>query len=140
MSAYRQSGPALLRGNVESDGDVLLTYPDRTAGFIEGSYTVGIPLQPTDALAATLGFIKLSILSDDGVTFEVIFTPSDGSEQVILSRTVQYGDSPVTEIQLLTNIAPGQTGTFTLRVLGGESLSRDWAVWIDLRLVRLPAE
>jgi len=133
-------GPALLRGNVESDGNVLLTYPDRTAGFIEGVYTVDTPLQPTDALAATLGFIKLSILSDDGVTFEVVFTPTNGSEQVILSRNVQYGDSPITEIQPLVNIAPGQKGTFTLRVLGGESLSRDWAVWIDLRLIRLPAE
>ncbi len=129
-------GGAQLRGNVASEGKVLLTYPHQELGFIEGTYPVDIPLQPTDALAATVGFIKLSILSDDGVTFEVIFEPADGSEQVILSRTVLYKDSPVTELQPLVGIEPGQTGTFTLRVLGGQSLSQDWAVWIDLRLIR----
>lgn len=130
-------GSALLRGNVTSEGNVLLTYPHRELGLIEGTYAVDIPLQPTDVLAATIGFIKLSILSDDGVTFEVIFTPADGSEQVILSRAVQYRDSPVTEMLPLSGLEPGQTGTFTLRVLGGESLNQDWAVWIDLRLIRL---
>lgn len=129
-------GAARLRGNVESAGQVLLTYPDQEQGFIEGKYAVDTPLQPADALAVTMGFIKLSILSDDGVTFEVLFTPNDGSEQTILSRTVQYKDSPVTQIQPLAGIEPGQTGTFTLRVVGRDSLSQDWAVWIDLRLIR----
>lgn len=133
-------GQATLRGNVKSSHNVLLTYPHREAGFIEGTYTVDTPLQPTDALAFTVGFIRLLILSDDGVTFEVLFTPDEGEEQVVLSRTVQYADSPVTEIQPLTGIAPGATGTFTLRVQGGESLNQDWAVWIDARLVRLPGE
>jgi len=133
-------GPATLRGNVKSSNNVLLTYPHRQAGFIEGTYTVDTPLQPTDALAFTVGFIRLLILSDDGVTFEVLFAPNGGEEQVVLSRTVQYADSPVTEIQPLTGIEPGATGTFTLRVQGGESLNQDWAVWIDARLVRLPGE
>ena len=76
-------------------------------------------------------------MSDDGVIFEVVFTPDDGSEGVqILSTNVQYQDSPVSDIVPLTGIESGQTGTFTVRVLGGDSLSRDYAVWIDLRLVR----
>lgn len=129
-------GPAQLRGNADSQSDVLLTYPHQELGFIEGRYDVDQPLQPTDALAATVGFIKESILSDDGVTFEVVFTASDGSEQVILSRLVQYQDSPATEIQPLVGIQPGQTGSFTLRVLGGDSPRQDWAVWIDVRLIR----
>jgi hypothetical protein len=129
-------GPARLRGNVNSDGNVLLTYPHRELGVIEGSFVVDTPLQPTDALAGTLGFIKLSILPDDGVTFEVSFTPTGGSEQVVLSRTVQYRDSPTSILQPLSGVAAGQTGTFTLRVVGGERLSQDWATWIDLSLVR----
>jgi len=36
----------------------------------------------------------------------------------------------------LAGVQSGQTGTFTLRVLGGNSLSRDWAVWIKAQLVR----
>jgi protein phosphatase len=129
-------GPAQLRGNVASQSEVLLTYPHQELGFIEGRYAVDQPLQPTDALAATVGFIKESILSDDGVTFEVVFTAGDGSEQVILSRLVQYQDSPATEIQPLVGLQPGQTGTFTLRVRGGDSPRQDWAVWIDVRLIR----
>jgi protein phosphatase len=129
-------GPARLRGNVDSDGNVLLTYPHRELGVIEGSYVVDTPLQPTDALAGTLGFIKLSILPDDGVTFEVSFTPTGGTEQVVLSRTVQYQDSPISILQPLAGVAAGQTGTFTLRVVGGERLSQDWAAWIELSLIR----
>jgi hypothetical protein len=130
-------GPAQLRGSVvDSQSDVLLAYPHQELGLIEGRYDVDQPLQPTDALAATVGFIKESILSDDGVTFEVVFTAADGSEHVILSRLVQYQDSPVTEIQPLAGLEPGQTGTFTLRVLGGDSPRQDWAVWIDVRLIR----
>jgi hypothetical protein len=131
-------GPALLRGNVESQGEVLLTYPHQELGFIEGSYAVDVPLQPGDALAASLGFTRLSILSDDGVTFEVSFTPNDGSGQVLtlLSQRVVYRDSPISQLFPLTDIQAGQSGTFTLRVLGGASTSRDWAVWIDLRLIR----
>ena len=131
-------GPALLRGNVESTGNALLTYPHQDLGFIQGDYLVDVPLQPGDALAATLGFTRLSILSDDGVVFEVSFTPDDGSNQVLtlLSQAVVYRDSPITETFPLEGIQAGQTGAFTLRVLGGESTSRDWALWIDLRLIR----
>jgi protein phosphatase len=131
------TGQARLRGNQQSAGPVLLTYPHQDYGFIEGIYTLDTPLQPTDALVAQVGFTKLSILSDDGVTFEVIFTPTDGSKpQAIFSARVQYRDSPVSDIFPLTAIKPGQTGDFTVRVLGGDSLSQDWAIWIDLRLVR----
>lgn len=131
------TGSGLLRGNAQSERDVLLTYPHLELGFIEGKYQVDEPLQPTDALVANLGFTKLSILSDDGVTFEVIFIPDDGSEsQALISTNVQYKDSPVADTIPLSNISPGQTGTFVLRVLGGDSLSQDWAIWIDLRLVR----
>lgn len=129
-------GVGLLRGNVTTERNVLLTFPHRGLGLIEGQYALDMPLQPTDVLVAELGFPKLSILSDDGVTFEVIFTPGDGPEQILLSKTVQYPDSPITEIVSLAPVQPGQIGTFTLRVLAGESLSQDWAVWIDLRLVR----
>jgi protein phosphatase len=131
------SGIAQLRGNKESEKNVLLTYPHQEVGYIQGVYRVETPLQPTDTLVANLGFTKLSILSDDGVTFEVSFKPNDGSaEWVILSKTVQYRESPLAEVVPLTNIQPGQTGAFTLRVLGGDSLSQDWAIWLDLRLVR----
>ena len=129
-------GPALLRGNTQSAGNVLLTYPDQTTGFIEGVYTVETPLQADDALVATLGFIKLPILPDDGVTFEVLYTFAGGTEQIILSQTVQYQDSPVSVVQPLTGIEPGSGGKFTLRVQSGSSLSQDWAVWIDARLIR----
>jgi hypothetical protein len=131
------SGIAQMRGGQESEGTVLLTYPHPELGTIQGVYQVDTPLQPTDTLVASLGFPKLSILSDDGVTFEVTFRPDDGSaEWVVLSETVQYRDSPVGKVQPLTNVKPGQTGVFTLRVLGGDSLNQDWAIWIDLRLVR----
>jgi len=131
------SGIAQLRGNQESAKEVLLTHPHQELGYIQGVYPVETPLQPTDTLVANLGFPKLSILSDDGVTFEVSFKPDDGSaEWVAFSKTVQYRESPVKEVFPLTNIKPGQTGTFTLRVLGGDSLNQDWAIWIDLRLVR----
>jgi hypothetical protein len=131
------TGIAQLRGNKESAQNVLLTYPHQEIGFIQGVYRVETPLQPTDTLAANLGFTKLSILSDDGVTFEVSFKPDDGSaEWVVLSKTVQYRDSPAAEVVSLANIQPGQTGAFTLRVLGGDSLNQDWALWLDLRLVR----
>lgn len=129
-------GPGLLRGSTETGGDILLAYPDRTVGSIEGSYNIDTPLQPTDALAATIGFLKLPILPDDGVTFEIIFTPTGGAEQVILSQVVQYQDSPLTVLQPLTGIEPDQTGIFTLRVLSGQSASQDWAVWSDARLIR----
>lgn len=129
-------GPALLRGNQNSNGNVLLTYPDRQTGFIEGVYPVDAPLQPTDTIVATLGFIKLPILPDDGVTFEIAFTPAGGAEQVIFSQTVQYQDSPVSVVQPLTGVTPGQNGVFTLRARGGNSLSQDWATWIEARLVR----
>ena len=105
-------------------------------GYIEGIYAVNTPLQPTDIFIAELGFPKLSILSDDGATFEVFFTPATGQETLVFSQIVQYRDSPVTQIQPLTMIQPEQTGTFTLRVNGGESLNQDWAVWITARLVR----
>lgn len=131
------SGNALLRGNRQSEGNVLLTYPDRTVGLIEGRYQVATPLQPTDALVVSLGFPKLAILSDDGVIFEVTFTPENSTEaQLILSTPVQYPDSPVTQVQPLSAIEAGRSGTFTLRVLGRDSLSQDWAVWIDARLIR----
>lgn len=131
------SGRGLLRGNQESEQDVLLTYPDAELGFIEGKYQIDTPLEPTDTLVASLGFTKLSILSDDGVIFEVVFTPDDGSDGVqILSTNVQYQDSPIEDAISLSGIESGQTGTFIVRVLGGDSLSRDYAVWIDLRLVR----
>lgn len=129
-------GPAQLRGNKTSQNDALLTYPHQENGFIEGKFRVDTALQPTDTFAAELGFTKLSILSDDGVKFEVTFTPDGGQEQAIFSTLVDYRDSPVTEVQPLTGIPSGSTGTFTLRVLGGESLSQDWALWISARLVR----
>jgi serine/threonine protein phosphatase PrpC len=130
------TGVAQLRGNAVSDRPVLLTYPHQELGLIEGRYTVQAPLQPTDTLVATLGFPKLSILSDDGVIFEVGFTPAGGEERLLLSRPVLYQESPVNEVVPLTNVEPGQQGTFTLRVRGGESLSQDWALWLDLRLIR----
>ncbi len=130
-------GIAELRGNVQSDSPVLLTYPDLESGAVQGVYTVDTPLQPTDVLVGELGFPRLSILSDDGVTFEVSFTPDGGEEVIsILAETVQYRDSPVTVSVPLSDIQAGQTGNFTLRILSGDSTSQDWALWIDLRLVR----
>ena len=129
-------GPAQLRGNLESQGDALLTYPHMENGSIEGSYRVDTPLQPTDTFAAEIGFTKLSILSDDGVTFEAVFTPDGGEAITLFSSPVDYRESPVTEIHPLTGIEPGSTGTITLRVIGGDSLSQDWALWINARLIR----
>ncbi len=130
-------GLTQLRGNVVSDGEVLLTYPDQETGYIEGVYVIDTPLQPTDTFAAELGFPKLSILSDDGVTFEAAFTPAGSDEEILIFSTpVQYADSPVTELSPLADVPAGATGTITLRVLSGESLNRDWAIWINARLVR----
>jgi hypothetical protein len=130
-------GSTSLRGSEQSQGSVLLTYPHQDLGFIQGNYTVDVPLQPGDTIAATLGFPKLSILSDDGVTFEVSFTPTSGDQVLtVFSQAVQYRDSPVTQTFPLNGIEAGQTGTFTLRVLSGDSTSSDWAVWIDMRVVR----
>jgi serine/threonine protein phosphatase PrpC len=129
-------GVAQLRGNEASTEKALLTYPHQELGLIEGTYPITTPLQPTDNLVATLGFTKLSILSDDGVIFEVGFTPQGGQERLLLSRPVQYQESPVSEVIPLSNIQPGQLGAITLRVRGGKSLSQDWALWQDLRLIR----
>lgn len=130
-------GEAEFGGSYQAPGPVLLTHPHQEVGSIEGSYTVDAPLQPDDILIATLGLPRAAIINDDGVTFEVAFQPEDGPEQVILSRLVTYEESPVTIRQQLSGIEPGQSGNFLLRVRGGDSLSYDWAVWIDLRLVRL---
>lgn len=130
-------GEAEFGGGYQAPGPVLLTHPHQEVGSIEGSYTVDAPLQPDDILIATLGLPRAAIINDDGVTFEVVFQPEDGPEQVILSRLVTYEESPVTIRQQLSDIEPGQNGVFKLRVEGGDSLSYDWAVWIDLRLVRL---
>jgi hypothetical protein len=129
-------GEAEFGGNYQAPGPVLLTHPHQEAGFIQGTYTVDIPLQPDDVLAATLGFPRAAIINDDGVTFEVTFKPAGGQEQVIFSKLVKYEDTPLTVRQLLTEVEPGQNGVFTLRADGGDSLSYDWAVWIDVQLVR----
>jgi hypothetical protein len=129
-------GEAEFGGDYQPPGAVLLTHPHQESGAIQGSYNVETSLQPGDLLAATLGFPKAAIINDDGATFEVIFKPENGSEQVVLSELVTYEDTPVTVRQLLSDIEPGQTGAFILRVEGGDSLSYDWAVWIDVRLLR----
>jgi len=129
-------GPAELRGDTESPGNVLMTHPHLELGFIEGTYPVTTPLQPTDALIGSLGLPKAAAINDDGVTFEVSFKPTNGPDQLLFSKSVKYEDSPVTVRQALTTIQPNQTGAFILRVKGGDSLSYDWATWIDLRLVR----
>ncbi len=130
------AGSAELRGGQVSEKAVLLTHPHQQLGFTDGVYQINIPLQPTDRLIAVLGFPKVASLNSDGVTFEIIFTPASGRERVLLSKLVKYRESPVSETLPLTGVEAGQTGTFTLRVLGGENLDYDWALWIDLRLVR----
>ncbi len=129
-------GPAQLRGNKTSQNDALLTYPHLETGFIEGRYRVDTPLQPSDTFVAEVGFTKLSILSDDGVTFEVTFTPDGGETVTLFSSPVDYRESPSTQLVPLDGIAPNSTGEFMLRVLGGDSLNQDWALWINARLVR----
>ena len=131
-------GQAEFGGGYQAPGPVLLTHPHQELGVIKGTYPIDFPVQPEDVLIATLGLPRAAIINDDGVTFEVAFRPEDGSEeQVIFSKLVTYDDSPVTVRQQLTGLEPDQTGSFILRVRGGNSLSYDWAVWIDLRLVRL---
>jgi serine/threonine protein phosphatase PrpC len=129
-------GPAEFRGETTVPGNVLLTHPHLELGLIEGVYQVDTPLQPTDALIGSLGLPKAAAINDDGVTFEMSFKPANGPDQLLFSKSVKYEDTPVTIRQALTSLQPGQTGTFTLRVKGGASLSYDWATWIDLRLVR----
>jgi hypothetical protein len=129
-------GPAELRGDTTSPGDVLMTHPHLELGFIQGTYPLTTPLQPTDALIGSLGLPRAAAINDDGVTFEVSFEPAAGPDQLLFSKSVKYEDSPVVVRQALTTVQPGQTGTFILRVKGGDSLSYDWATWIDLRLVR----
>jgi serine/threonine protein phosphatase PrpC len=129
-------GEAEFGGNYQAPGPVLLTHPHQEVGYIQGNYAVDTPLQPGDVLAATLGFPKAAVINDDGVTFEVTFKPDEGQEQVIFSKLVKYEDTPLTVRQLLTEVEPDQTGVFTLRVDGGDSLSYDWAVWVDVQLVR----
>jgi serine/threonine protein phosphatase PrpC len=129
-------GPAELRGDTTSPGNVLMTHPHLELGLIEGAYQVDTPLQPTDAIIGSLGLPKAAAINDDGVTFELSFKPSNGPDQLLFSKLVKYEDTPVSVRQALSTIQPGQTGTFTLRVKGGNSLSYDWATWIELRLVR----
>ncbi len=129
-------GTAQFLGGVESEKSVLLTHPHQQIGLIEGVYKVNVPLMPTDILVTSLGFPQAASLNSDGATFEVIFTPTSGRERVLFSKLVKYRESPVNEQVPLIGIEAGQTGTFTLHVLGGESLDYDWALWIDLRLVR----
>lgn len=129
-------GPAELRGDTTSPGNVLMTHPHLELGLIEGTYQVDTPLQPTDAVIGSLGLPKAAAINDDGVTFELSFKPSNGPDQLLFSKSVKYEDSPVPVRQVLSTLQPGQTGTFTLRVKGGNSLSYDWATWIELRLVR----
>ncbi|MBE7550236.1 MAG: hypothetical protein HS126_04060 [Anaerolineales bacterium] len=129
-------GPAELRGDTTSPGNVLMTHPHLELGLIEGTYQVDTPLQPSDAIIGSLGLPRAAAINDDGVTFELSFTPSNGPDQLLFSKSVKYEDTPVSVRQALTTLQPGQTGTFTLRVKGGNSLSYDWATWIELRLVR----
>jgi serine/threonine protein phosphatase PrpC len=129
-------GPAELRGDTISPGNILMTHPHLELGLIEGTYQVDTPLQPTDAIIGSLGLPKAAAINDDGVTFELSFKPSDGPDQLLFSKSVKYEDTPVSVRQALTTLQPGQTGAFTLRVKGGNSLSYDWATWIELRLVR----
>jgi serine/threonine protein phosphatase PrpC len=129
-------GPAELRGDTTSPGNVLMTHPHLELGLIEGTYQVDTPLQPTDAIIGSLGLPKAAAINDDGVTFELSFRPSNGPDQLLFSKSVKYEDTPVSVRQALTTLQPGQTGAFTLRVKGGNSLSYDWATWIELRLVR----
>jgi hypothetical protein len=123
-------------GDYESPDNVLLTHPHQELGFIEGTYSVSTPLQPTDVLVAVIGLPKAAIINDDGVTFEVRFAPAGGQEQVIFSQLVTYDDSPVALRQPLTGVTPGQPGNFILRVSGGNSLSYDWATWAELKIIR----
>ncbi len=129
-------GPAELRGGTTSSGNVLMTHPHLELGLIEGAYQVDTPLQPTDAVIGSLGLPRAAAINDDGVTFELSFKPGNGPDQLLFSKSVKYEDTPVPVSQALTTLQPGQTGTFTLRVKGGNSLSYDWATWIELRLVR----
>lgn len=129
-------GVAELRGRRDSAGPVLLTHPHQEIGLIEGSYEVDRPLEPTDSLVVTLGFPQAALLNDDGATYELLFMPNGGTEQLILSETVGYRDSPISQRIPLTGISSGQTGTFILRVSSGKSTAFDWALWIDARLVR----
>jgi hypothetical protein len=129
-------GEAEFGGNYQPAGPVLLTHPHQELGSIRGSYAVDTPVQPDDILVATLGLPKAAIINDDGATFEVIFKPEDGVEQVIFSKLVKYEDTPLTVRQQLSGVQSGQKGTFILQVNGGDSLSYDWAVWIEARLVR----
>ncbi len=129
-------GPAELRGEVKSQGNVLLTHPHLELGLIEGVYSVTTPLQPGDAIVGSLGLPKAAAINDDGVTFELVFKPTGGQDQLLFSKLVKYEDSPVPIRQTLDTLQPGQTGAFILRVKGGDSLSYDWATWIELRLVR----
>jgi len=129
-------GEAEFGGDYQPPGPVLLTHPHQEFGIIQGTYVVDTPLQPDDLLVATLGFPKAAVINDDGVTFTVTFRPDDGPEQIILSEAVKYEDTPLSVRKLLADIQPGQRGTFILQVDGGDSPSYDWAVWIDLRLIR----
>jgi hypothetical protein len=128
-------GPAELRGDASSER-VLLTHPHLELGVIEGAYALTESLQPTDAVVGSLGLPRAAAINDDGVTFELVFKPTTGQDQLLFSKLVKYEDSPVAVRQTLDTVQPGQTGTFILRVKGGDSLSYDWATWIELRLVR----
>jgi serine/threonine protein phosphatase PrpC len=129
-------GATELRGDTPSPDNVLMTHPHQELGMIEGTYVVDTPLQPTDLLVGSLGLPKAAAVNDDGVTFEVTFKPNGGIDQLLFSKLVKYEESPVPIRQALTNVPPRQTGTFVLRVKSGDSISYDWATWIELRLVR----
>jgi serine/threonine protein phosphatase PrpC len=130
-------GQAELRGDSLSSGSVLLTHPHLELGYIEGVYPVSPPIQPTDAIIGSLALPKPAAINDDGVTFELAFKPANGDpDRLLFSKLVKYEESPVMVQQPLDSLPVGQSGAFILRVKGGDSLSYDWATWLNLRLVR----
>ncbi len=130
-------GRAELRGDITSPGNVLLTHPHLELGYIEGVYPVSAPFQPTDAIVGSLALPKPAAINDDGVTFELVFKPASGEpDRLLFSKLVKYEESPILVRQTLDSLPAGQSGAFILRVKGGDSLSYDWATWLDLRLVR----
>jgi len=116
---------------------ILVTHPHQEHGFIQGTYGVAQPVQPTDILFARFGFLETNPTAQGQATFEVSFIPDGAGPPLdLFSKPVTPHDGIVSVTRSLAGIQSEQSGTFTLRVKQ-DAPSPQITIWLDLRLVRL---
>jgi hypothetical protein len=119
--------------------DAFVTHPDHSnlQGYIAGTFEIDQLLKPTDIFTAELGF-SISGQGSDGVVFSATFIPDDAPEQrvPIFQQPVTYSTTLQSISEPLTQIQQEKRGKIGLRVDVSGSFNKDWAVWVNPRLVR----